>query len=311
MTVGAGPQREDADIESSSAMYAVVLPVLNEREAIPWVLERMPAGYQPIVVDNRSDEYYRTKTEVFNALIDTIDLSGFDVPQFIDLHPGAFSSIGGGLPDADAANAYLDNLSAISGEDWGSYDPALWGAVMASFQSANADAIAGDQFFLNMPSVNGIATTQYENVAIAYGTIIENATGGSARDLIHGNAVDNILKGLGGNDVIRGFEGNDTIIGGAGQDVMLGGLGSDTFVFDVAEQGDRIDDFTLQDFIDLGPLDVDLSFIGDSAFSAGGSGEIRYDGGLLSADFDGNGSIDFSVTLTGAPQIHADQILGI
>ena len=26
-------------------------------------------------VDNRSDEYYRTKTEVFNALIDTIDLS--------------------------------------------------------------------------------------------------------------------------------------------------------------------------------------------------------------------------------------------
>ncbi len=26
-------------------------------------------------IDNRSDEYYRTKTEVFNALIDTIDLS--------------------------------------------------------------------------------------------------------------------------------------------------------------------------------------------------------------------------------------------
>jgi glycosyltransferase involved in cell wall biosynthesis len=32
----------------------VVLPVLNEREALPWVLARMPAGYEPIVVDNGS-----------------------------------------------------------------------------------------------------------------------------------------------------------------------------------------------------------------------------------------------------------------
>ena len=33
-----------------------MLPVLNEREAIPWVLERMPAGYEPIVVDNGSTD---------------------------------------------------------------------------------------------------------------------------------------------------------------------------------------------------------------------------------------------------------------
>jgi glycosyltransferase involved in cell wall biosynthesis len=32
----------------------VVLPVLDEREALPWVLSRMPAGYDPIVVDNGS-----------------------------------------------------------------------------------------------------------------------------------------------------------------------------------------------------------------------------------------------------------------
>jgi glycosyltransferase involved in cell wall biosynthesis len=34
----------------------VVLPVLDEREALPWVLERMPAGYDPIVVDNGSTD---------------------------------------------------------------------------------------------------------------------------------------------------------------------------------------------------------------------------------------------------------------
>ncbi|HEX2410293.1 MAG TPA: glycosyltransferase family 2 protein [Solirubrobacteraceae bacterium] len=35
-------------------MPDVVLPVLDEREALPWVLGRMPAGYRPIVVDNGS-----------------------------------------------------------------------------------------------------------------------------------------------------------------------------------------------------------------------------------------------------------------
>ena len=37
-------------------MRHVVLPVLDERAALPWVLERMPAGYEPIVVDNGSTD---------------------------------------------------------------------------------------------------------------------------------------------------------------------------------------------------------------------------------------------------------------
>ena len=32
----------------------VILPVLDEREALPWVLGRIPAGYEPLVVDNGS-----------------------------------------------------------------------------------------------------------------------------------------------------------------------------------------------------------------------------------------------------------------
>jgi len=34
----------------------VILPVLDEREALPWVLERMPPGYRPIVADNGSTD---------------------------------------------------------------------------------------------------------------------------------------------------------------------------------------------------------------------------------------------------------------
>jgi glycosyltransferase involved in cell wall biosynthesis len=37
-------------------MIDVVLPCLDEAEALPWVLTRMPAGYRPIVVDNGSSD---------------------------------------------------------------------------------------------------------------------------------------------------------------------------------------------------------------------------------------------------------------
>jgi glycosyltransferase involved in cell wall biosynthesis len=38
----------------SGAVIDVILPVLDEAEALPWVLGRMPTGYQPLVVDNGS-----------------------------------------------------------------------------------------------------------------------------------------------------------------------------------------------------------------------------------------------------------------
>jgi glycosyltransferase involved in cell wall biosynthesis len=37
-------------------MPDVVLPVLDEADALPWVLGRMPAGFRPIVVDNGSSD---------------------------------------------------------------------------------------------------------------------------------------------------------------------------------------------------------------------------------------------------------------
>ena len=37
-------------------MPDVILPVLNEAEALPWVLERIPSGFNPLVVDNGSTD---------------------------------------------------------------------------------------------------------------------------------------------------------------------------------------------------------------------------------------------------------------
>ena len=66
--------------------------------------------------------------------------------------------------------------------------------------------------------INGARASQ--NVAIAFGATIENATGGAGNDVLGGNAVANVL------------------IGGAGADSLAGGLGNDTYVVDSV--GDRI-----------------------------------------------------------------------
>ncbi|HTK36692.1 MAG TPA: M10 family metallopeptidase C-terminal domain-containing protein [Caulobacteraceae bacterium] len=66
------------------------------------------------------------------------------------------------------------------------------------------------------------------NVAIAEGTTIENAIGGSNADTIVGNAAANVVLGMDGNDSIFGGAGNDDINGNKGNDTVDGGDGADT-----------------------------------------------------------------------------------
>ncbi len=68
------------------------------------------------------------------------------------------------------------------------------------------------------------------NIAIARGTSIENAIGGSGADTITGNAIANSLYGGAGADTINGNDGNDVIFAGAGLDILAGGNGDDTLV---------------------------------------------------------------------------------
>ncbi len=50
-------------------------PVVSAAKTAGKISQPPPPKEKVATIDNRSDEYYRTKTEVFNALIDTIDLS--------------------------------------------------------------------------------------------------------------------------------------------------------------------------------------------------------------------------------------------
>ena len=69
-------------------MPDVILPVLNERDAIPWVLERMPAGYAPIVVDNGSTDGSGELAASLGARVVTEPAPGFGAACFAGLTRG-------------------------------------------------------------------------------------------------------------------------------------------------------------------------------------------------------------------------------
>jgi Ca2+-binding RTX toxin-like protein len=75
------------------------------------------------------------------------------------------------------------------------------------------------------------------NIAIAFGTVVETGIGGHHEDLIQGNAFDNRLVGNDGDDRLFGDSGDDRLDGGPGNDVLQGGAGQDTAL--LAESGRR------------------------------------------------------------------------
>ncbi len=66
-------------------MPDVILPVLNERAAIPWVLERMPAGYVPLIVDNGSTDGSGELAASLGARVITEPQPGFGAACFAGL----------------------------------------------------------------------------------------------------------------------------------------------------------------------------------------------------------------------------------
>ena len=234
---------------------------------------------------------------------DTIDLSGFNASNFLDLHAGSFSSVGQAIPTLAEITAARIELSAILGFTLATRSQAFVDNLASKAINYSKASIFADT------GVAGIAATQYQNLAIAYGTHIENGIGGSARDLIWGNELANRLEGRGGNDVLDGYEGADTLIGGAG---------ADTFKFHNIEKGDHIVDFShnegdkidLTGFKNLDGSTVHFTFIGSSDF-AHHAGELRYAGGQLQADFNGDGVADFAIFLdNSAPIVVSDLIFG-
>ena len=70
-------------------MPDVILPALDEREALPWVLARMPPGYVPIVVDNGSTDGTAKVAAALGARVVYEPQRGFGAACFAGLRAAA------------------------------------------------------------------------------------------------------------------------------------------------------------------------------------------------------------------------------
>lgn len=147
---------------------------------------------------------------------DTIDASGQTLGSVIHLQDGAISSIG------------------------------IMGKI--------ADVSASDLAKVTTPGE--FADQARYNIAIAPGSVIENAIGGSGNDYISGNDANNLLRGGAGGDMLLGADGDDTLFGGLGADILSGGDGADHFVFDNLDGIDTVTDFDDSDgdVLEIGDL---------------------------------------------------------
>jgi glycosyltransferase involved in cell wall biosynthesis len=105
-------------------MPDVVLPVLDEAEAIPWVLHRMPDGYSPVVVDNGSSDGSAEIAARLGALVVREDRRGFGAACWTGLQ------------------AARDGVVCFMDCD-GSLDPQSLPSVVGPLLSGEADLVIG------------------------------------------------------------------------------------------------------------------------------------------------------------------------
>jgi Ca2+-binding RTX toxin-like protein len=244
-------------------------------------------------------------------------------------HTGNYDVAGGGgqapfLPAAEDNNKY-SVMSYAANPDSGGFSPHLMLYDIAALQArfgANMSTRTGDDVYTGPngtieslwdaggidvidASARTVAVTidlqdgafssigSKDNLSIAYGVVIENAIGGSAGDVITGNASANRLEGGGGPDTLLGGAAADTLLGGDGADFLGGGADNDRLEGGAGQNqlfGDGGDD-TL-----LGGAEADTLDGGDGAdLLEGGAGQNRLLGGAGADTLIGGEGSDFFV----------------
>ncbi|MEW5891365.1 MAG: M10 family metallopeptidase C-terminal domain-containing protein, partial [Pseudomonadota bacterium] len=125
----------------------------------------------------------------------------------------------------------------------------------------------------------GSFDSDLRNVVIAFGSVIENAKGGSGNDVLIGNAVVNRLEGNAGADRLdggtvdgAGFNGIRAGQGDGVGDTLIGGAGADVFILREGGGLDTVDDDGVSDRIEFRDLDDKPVALDRTAFRQAGAG---------------------------------------
>ena len=107
-------------------MPDVVLPTLDEAQALPWVLSRLPAGYRAIVADNESTDGSAEVARAHGVVVVTASPRGFG------------AACHAGLAASDSA----DDLVCFMDAD-GSFDPQELPRVLGPVERGEVDLVLG------------------------------------------------------------------------------------------------------------------------------------------------------------------------
>jgi serralysin len=150
-------------------------------------------------------------------------LAAFDVAQLqirYGVHPDAATGdTVYTMLDVNAEGTFWETIYDTGGNDTIAYNGARGAQIDLTAASLDYSATGGGvvSFVHSLPGQTAAQAIK-GGFTIAYGVVVENATGGSGNDVLLGNGTANVLTGNNGNDSFLGRGGNDSLIGGAGTD---------------------------------------------------------------------------------------------
>ena len=143
-------------------MPDVVIPVLDEAAALPALLDDMPAGYRPIVVDNGSSDGSAAIAEAHGARVVREPRRGFGAACWA------------GLRAADPPDGVVCFLDGD-----GSFDPRELPLVAGPVLAGDADLVLGAR----RPTTRGAFPWQARAANAVLAWVVSRRTGNQVRDL--------------------------------------------------------------------------------------------------------------------------------
>ena len=132
----------------------------------------------------------------------------------------------------------------------------------------------------------------HEDVAIAFGVTLENASGGSGDDQLTGNGAANRLSGGAGNDTLQGGAGSDTaVFSAASSAISLGTLG-DSLRISSEDGVDLIREVEVFQFADISLILAQMQALAVGVFLRGDAGDDTLLGGVGNDRLLGEGGND-------------------
>ena len=188
--------------------------------------------------------------------VDTLDGSGASAGQTIDLNPGGFSNMNGGVANVSVAfGVTMENAVGGAGADviYGNAAPNWLRGGAGGDQLFGGD---GDDALFGGDGVDILVGGAGNDVVSDLGAEVTWADGGMGDDVIETGRGSDHLFGGDGADRLRAGDHTDELIGGAGDDALIsgesgpygdflaGGAGRDTYYFEgLRDFGDHITDW--------------------------------------------------------------------